>query len=238
LTPAGAEARARAITEELRRVGTPARAEGEKRYLKSDLEHFGATVLEIRATARRATRPGISHAELVELVERLWSAPVHESRMAAIMLLDANPKLLTPRDLELVERMLRDARSWAYVDVLAGDVAGAILLRHPDAEARLDRWAAESNFWIKRAALLALLQPLKHERGFERFARYADAMLEEKEFFVRKAIGWVLREEGKRHPDEVFRWLEPRARRASGVTLREAVKYLRPEQRAHLLRRG
>ena len=53
-------------------------------------------------------------------------------------------------------------------------------------------------------------------------------MLDEKEFFIRKAIGWVLREVGKRRPVEVTAWLAPRTHRASGVTMREAVKYLPP----------
>jgi 3-methyladenine DNA glycosylase AlkD len=51
-------------------------------------------------------------------------------------------------------------------------------------------------------------------------------MIEEKEFFIRKAIGWVLRETSKKRPDEVYAWLAPRTHRASGVTMREAVKYL------------
>ena len=54
-------------------------------------------------------------------------------------------------------------------------------------------------------------------------------MLEEREFFIRKAIGWVLREAGKRRPDDVAAWLAPRTDRASGVTMREAVKYLPPD---------
>jgi 3-methyladenine DNA glycosylase AlkD len=72
----------------------------------------------------------------------------------------------------------------------------------------------------------------------DRFGRYADAMLDEREFFIRKAIGWVLRETGKIRPDEVFAWLLPRAARASGVTIREAVKYLTPEHREALRRAG
>ena len=60
-------------------------------------------------------------------------------------------------------------------------------------------------------------------------------MLDEKEFFVRKAIGWVLREEGKRRPDEVVAWLSTRTHRASGVTMREAVKYVAPEDREALM---
>jgi len=76
-------------------------------------------------------------------------------------------------------------------------------------------------------AILALLRPLRAGGGdFERFARYADAMLDEKEFFVRKAIGWVLRDVAKRRPELVAAWLAPRLHRASGVTVREAVKPL------------
>ena len=84
--------------------------------------------------------------------------------------------------------------------------------------------------------MLALLRPLRRGEGdFQRFARYADRMLEEREFFIRKSIGWVLRETGKRQPDTVYAWLLPRAARASGVTVREAVKYLSSAQRAAVL---
>ena len=99
----------------------------------------------------------------------------------------------------------------------------------------LDRWAVDGDFWMRRAALLSLLLPLRHRAGeFARFGRYADAMLEEKEVFIRKAIGWVLREESKRDPEAVFHWLLPRANRASGLTLREASKYLPGAQHMRL----
>ena len=80
--------------------------------------------------------------------------------------------------------------------------------------------------------MLALLVPLRQGGGdFVRFGRYADAMLDEREFFIRKAIGWVLRDTGRKRPDLVYEWLLPRAARASGVTIREAVKPLSPAQR-------
>lgn len=63
-------------------------------------------------------------------------------------------------------------------------------------------------------------------------------MLGEQEFFVRKAIGWVLRETGKRRPELVHEWLLPRARHASGVTVREALKYLPEPQRDEILARS
>ncbi len=89
---------------------------------------------------------------------------------------------------------------------------------------------------MRRSALLALLLPLRRGEGdFERFSRYADAMLDEREFFIRKAIGWVLREASKKQPDRVYAWLEPRAGRASGITVREAVKYLSEAQRETIM---
>jgi 3-methyladenine DNA glycosylase AlkD len=222
---------AAAIEARLREVGTPERAEGSKRYLKSSLTFVGATVPQIRGEARAVEVA--SHQELVAMVEALWAAPVFERRLCAAFLLDAHVDLLGPGDLPLIERLVRDSGTWALVDVLAGDVLGGLLVRHADAD--LDAWAADGDFWVRRAALLAHLEPLKAGAGFERFGRYADAMLDEKEFFIRKAIGWVLRETGKRGPDEVYAWLLPRAARASGVTMREAVKYLAPEQREVLL---
>jgi 3-methyladenine DNA glycosylase AlkD len=221
------------IEARLRAAGTPERAEGSKRYLKSSLTFLGATVGQMRGEVRSVELAG--HDELVALVEALWAEPVFERRLCAALLLEARVDLLRPADLPLIERLVRDSRTWALVDVLAGDALGGLLVRHPEAAGELDAWAADGDFWVRRAALLAHLEPLRAGAGFERFGRYADAMLEEREFFIRKAIGWVLRETGKQRPDEVYAWLLPRAARASGVTMREAVKYLAPEQREALL---
>jgi 3-methyladenine DNA glycosylase AlkD len=155
--------------------------------------------------------------------------------MAAVMLLQFFPRMLRLNDMDTVESMIRGSRTWAYVDDLAGHVAGGLVSRYPESSAWLDRWAVDVNFWIRRSALLALLDSLKHGERFDQFGRYADSMLDEKEFFIRKAIGWVLRDTGKKRPDEVYEWMLPRAGRASGVTLREAVKYLSAAQRAAIL---
>ena len=229
---------AAAIEASLRGLGTPQRAASEKAYLKSDLEFTGTAVPAIRATVRAwcRSRPDLTHAGLIAVTEALWARPVHECRMAAVELLDANPRLLRPGDAALIERMLRTARTWALVDGLASSVMGGLTERNPELTAVLDRWAGDEDFWLRRSAMLALLVPLRRGDGdFGRFAGYADQMLEEKEFFIRKAIGWILRDTAKRRPEMVAAWLERRAHRASGVTMREAVKPLPPEVAARLL---
>jgi 3-methyladenine DNA glycosylase AlkD len=190
------------IEARLRALGTPERAQGEKRYLKSSLDFLGVRVPDVRREVRAVARMIDSHDELVSLVEDLWSAPVHERRLAAALLLDTRADLLGPDDLVLIERLVRESKTWALVDVLAGTVLGKILLAHPEAADDLDRWASDDDFWIRRSALLSQGKPLKEGAPFDRFARYADSMLDEREFFIRKAIGWVLRTIARRSPDD------------------------------------
>jgi 3-methyladenine DNA glycosylase AlkD len=101
--------------------------------------------------------------------------------------------------------------------------------------AAMDRWATDEDFWVRRSSLLCELRAIRTGGSLDRFGARADLMLAEREFFIRKAIGWVLREAGKRRPDEVVTWLEPRVHRASGVTMREAVKYLSAADRERLM---
>jgi 3-methyladenine DNA glycosylase AlkD len=226
------------IDGELRSRALPGRAEHEKSYLRSDLEHYGASVPAIRAVAKSVWKrhPKLDRAGLRALVAALWETPVHERRMAAVELLSLYSDRLRATDMARLERLLREARTWALVDGLAASVVGPLVERDPGAATVLDRWAVDGDFWIRRSALLALLLALRRGEGdFERFGRYADALLDDKEFFIRKAIGWVLRDTARKRPTMVYEWLLPRAARASGVTLREAVKPLTEAQRRSVL---
>ena len=222
----------------LRAVATPERAVQERAYLKSTIEHYGVSVPEGRSVARAFVKAhgDIGHDDVCALAVALWDGPVHERRRLAVELLERWVDRLGPDDLPLLERFLREASTWALVDEIAPSVVGPLVTHHPELGATLDRWARDPDFWIRRAALLTLLLPLREGGGdFERFTRYADALLDDPEFFIRKAIGWILRDTAKRRPDLVFDWLLPRAHRASGVTIREAVKPLTQQQRDAIL---
>jgi 3-methyladenine DNA glycosylase AlkD len=232
-----AQALADEIERRLRAVGTEKRAVGEKAYLKSDLEFVGATVWQTRTVMKEmaAELPPPTHDEVIELAAALWEKPIHERRAAAAILLDRHATKLEPGDLPFIERLIRDSCTWALVDELAGDTVSRILVDHPEIEPVLDRWAADPDFWVRRSAMLAHLRRIRAGGELGAFARYADAMLDEREFFIRKAIGWVLREAGKKRPADVAAWLAPRTHRASGVTMREAVKYLPPDDAERLM---
>jgi 3-methyladenine DNA glycosylase AlkD len=216
------------IDQRLRLAGSPARATGEKAYLKSDLEFYGVTVPAIHKTVVAVWRESgpLDRQPLLDATDRLWSTRIHECRMAAVELLQLGRDELEGGDVPVLERLLRESLTWALVDPLAVNVVGPLDERIGIGR-DLERWATDQDFWIRRSALLAHLLSLRSGVGdTDRFLRFADGMLDESEFFIRKAIGWCLRELGRKRPEVVESWLTPRVRRASGVTMREAVKPL------------
>ena len=227
------EGAAAAVAGALRAAGMPERAAQEKRYLKSELEFFGVTVPELRRIVKGAVRdyPGLDADGMVAWAVALWREPVHERRTAALEILTLTAPRLGADDLATVERLLRESGTWALVDGLAGNVAGAIALRDPRSWPVIDRWAVDADFWVRRSALLALLPGIRTGRpDLPRFSRYAQPLLAEREFFIRKAIGWVLREISKRDPAWAVSWTELHLAEMSGVTFREAVRRLPPDE--------
>jgi 3-methyladenine DNA glycosylase AlkD len=211
------------LAAELRKLGTPERAAQEKKYLKSDLEFYGVSVPDMR----RAVKATVHRETGIALAIALWEVPVFERRAAAVETLEIVVMAMKVNDLELVERMIRESGTWALVDGLAGSVAGKIADREPAAWARIDGWAQDEDFWVRRSALLALLAGIRAGRpDLERFERYATPMIGETQFFIRKAIGWVLREISRRDPAWVAAWTGAHLDTMSGVTFREAVRRL------------
>ena len=232
-----ADSLARQLEEELAPLGTRERAEKEKAYLKSDLRFLGLTAPVLRAATRslRKEMKRRDRVELLAIVDALWAREVFELRSTAATLLADGVGRLAPDDLAFVERLIRESKTWALVDELAPRVVGPFVVKFQELVPRIDAWIADPDFWVRRAALLSLLLPLRAGAGdWDRFTRYAEPLLGDREFFVRKAIGWIAREVAWRDPASVAAWLRPRVHRVSGVTFREAVRRLPPELRVEL----
>src|SRR5437867_4082424 len=122
------------LEQALRAHANPERAAQEQRYLKSDLQFIGLSVPAMRQVVRAFEREyaPFEHDGVVALVRALWARPVHELRSAATVLLDRQRRLLEPADLELIEALLRDSRTWALVDALATASAAYLVDRYPD----------------------------------------------------------------------------------------------------------
>ena len=240
--PARAFDPAEAVAEFRRRyreIGSGARAAGEKAYLKSSLRFHGVTVPEIRSAAGAFARahPDLDRAGLRALVEGLFATEFHDLRSTAIGILERKVALLGIRDLPWLAGLARRSGNWAHVDWLATKVVGPVIASAGARErARiLESWSKDRDMWVRRTALLAQHDELRAGRGdFALFEAIAAPMLDEREFFIRKAIGWVLREVSKKRPELTFGFLLRHRERVSGLTLREGARRLPAEMRQRL----
>jgi 3-methyladenine DNA glycosylase AlkD len=209
--------------------GTARRAQQEKRYLKSELELLGVTVPSIRREARAFVKnqPELDRRHLRALAEAAWATPVHELRAVVIAILERRREVLTAADATWLIQLVAASDTWAHVDWLAIEVIGALTARYGALDAALDRWARHESFWVRRAALLSFHDALRAGVGdFDHFARLAAPMLGEREFFIRKAIGWVLRSASLARPALVVAFVAEHAAELSGLTFREATRRL------------
>lgn len=156
----------------LQRESSWERAEEGRARIGGDVRFYGASVGAVRAAIRDVGRRHrrLGHDDIIGLASELWSVPVFERRLAAVVLLQSNVRLLLNSDLTRIEGFVRSALVRELVDPLAVDVVGP-LLEHLDAPARaradavLDRWSREDDAWLRRAAVLSPLHALRAARG-------------------------------------------------------------------------
>lgn len=219
----------RHFTKRFRELGSPARAASERAYMKSELRFHGVDARTLRGecAAWCKAHGDLDREALVGAVDALFATDWFDLRSAAIALLEKRRRLLLPADAPWLVELARRGACWAHVDFLVTAVLGPVLEGDASLPRRVRAWAKDDDFWVRRAALLAQLGPLRRGGGdFALFAGIAAPMLPEKEFFVRKAIGWVLREVSKKRPELVLGFLLEHGAQASGLTWREATKYL------------
>ena len=227
--PAARAALLTQVDAALRPLADPVQAVPMRAYMLDQFAFLG-----IRATPRRQALRSLPRmsawtaADLLSVAEALWDLPEREFQYVAVDLLAKHHGQLgmesLPRLLQLVQRHAW----WDTVDGLAG-VVGDILLRartgQADAQRPMDDWLGHTSLWVRRVAMLHQLG-WKVQTDQARLFRYALALAPETDFFIRKAIGWALRDHARTQPEAVRTFLADHAHVLSGLTRREAGKHL------------
>ena len=220
----------------MRAAADPARAAQQQAYMKSAMPFFGVGVPQCRRIAHAVFRAQpLADAGAWELaILDLWRNAAHrEERYAAVELLlfRAYARWLEPARLPLVEELVVTGAWWDYVDAIAARGMGAMLAAHPrPVKAALREWAHDDDIWKRRTAILAQLKA----RQATDTALLADTIrpsIGEPEFFLRKGIGWALREYSKTDPAWVTAFVRSHAG-LSALSRREALKHLERTSRA------
>jgi 3-methyladenine DNA glycosylase AlkD len=217
------------VREALTAVADPGRAPQMQAYMKSTVPYLGVTT----PARERALRPLFAELALPtatawrRAVLGLWrGARYREERYAAIALsgLRRCQAFQDLAALPMYEELIVTGAWWDYVDEIASHRLGGLLRRFPrEMRREMLAWSRCDDLWKRRSAILCQLT-FKRDTDLELLYAAIEPALSSKEFFLRKAIGWALRQYAWTDPREVRRYVRAHAVRLSGLSQREALK--------------
>lgn len=221
----------RALRARLAALGDPARARGAQAYMKSAMPFHGVGAVPLRAACRELfapLAPRDAAAFRREVLGLFRGAEFREETYAAVEL--ARVKRFSPfRDLDFLpacEEMVVKGAWWDVVDAVAPHLLGELLRKEPRAMRReMLAWARCGDQWKRRAAILCQLG-FREETDVALLQACIGPSIESKELFLRKAIGWALRQHARTDPGGVRRYVAENATRLCGLSRREALKRL------------
>jgi 3-methyladenine DNA glycosylase AlkD len=215
----------------LREVAEARRAPEVQRYLKSAMPCLGVTTPR-RNAVYKAVFPGApfrNEPEWRSLCLRLFRGATYRDEWWAAVALtgDRRAREWQSTDaLPMYEEMIVTGAWWDVVDDIATHRLATLLRRHPKPLRRaMLAWSRSENLWKRRSAILCQI-PLKRETDLRLLYACLEPSLSSKEFFLRKAIGWALRQYAWTDPNEVVRYVTENRPRLSGLSIREALKNL------------
>ncbi len=181
-------------------------AQGQKAYMKHHFEFLG-----LKSPQRRELQKPFlakenlpSKDDLEAIVQGLWQKPEREFQYFGQELLLKYKKHFQQEDIKLFEYMITHKSWWDSIDYIAVNLVGSYFLKFPQqVKSHIDKWLDSKNIWLQRTALLFQLK-YKHQLDKELLVYVVKSLLGSKEFFINKAIGWILREYSKTNPDWVM----------------------------------
>jgi 3-methyladenine DNA glycosylase AlkD len=207
----------------------PSKAAGMKAYMKSSMPYLGVSAVPLRALCKRifGAHPVEDSATWQRDVLDLWrNASYREERYCALEL--AGDKRAKPFHgmaiLPMVQEMITTGAWWDYVDGLASHRLGTMLEREPKPmKETMLAWSTSENMWMRRSSILCQLR-FGERTDLDLLYACIEPSLASKEFFLRKAIGWALRQYAWTDPKEVKRYVKAHEDELSGLSKREALK--------------
>ena len=199
----------------------------QKAYMRNQFEFFGLT----SPVRREIQKPFLSKekrpakAELAQTVKLLWAKPQREFQYFAMMLAEKYAKSYCKEDILLFEWMITHKSWWDTIDFIAPHLAGNFFTLFPEKRNTIvDEWLNSGNIWLQRSSLLFQLF-YKNSLDTDFLVHVINHLLGSNEFFINKAIGWILRQYSKTNPRWVMDYVA-HTPRLHPLSKREAMKVL------------
>jgi 3-methyladenine DNA glycosylase AlkD len=215
------------LRDALEAVADPNRSEPMAAYMRDQFAFLGVGSTDRRTAQRPFLADWAREARedpqmLDDLAPALWGQTEREFQYVGVDLLRRVGSRLPPESLPMVRRCVQTKSWWDTVDGLA-KVVGAMVTTNPGLRAQLDQWVLDPDIWVARTAILHQLSMKSHAEPDLVFS-YCEAQIDHPDFFIRKAIGWALRDLARTYPDEVWDFVDTHPQ-LSGLSRREATKH-------------
>ncbi|MEY2476473.1 MAG: hypothetical protein QOG87_1788 [Actinomycetota bacterium] len=205
----------------------PVAAESMRRYMRDQFEFLGVPT-PVRTQLDRDVTAGLDppdETDLASAAETCWTRPEREYQYFACGHLRRHIGVAGPGFIDVAERLITTKSWWDTVDALATRTVGPLVRLHPELVATMDRWIEDDDIWLARTALIHQML-FRDTTDVERLFRFCRRRAGDREFFIRKAIGWALREHTKTDPESVYRFLAEMGDELSPLSRKEALKWL------------
>jgi 3-methyladenine DNA glycosylase AlkD len=209
-------------------VADPEKAEGMRAYMRTEMPFYGVQKPSRAPILRHVLNelPPTDRDEYQRLVLALWSLPHREEKYLALGVAGGHHRFITPQSLPLYRRLIVEGAWWDLVDEVATHLVRRLVVGFPtETWPVVDRWIDDEVMWLRRAAIICQVGA-KDATDAGRLFDFCLRRSHEREFFIRKAIGWSLREYAKVDPDAVARFVTDNRHRLSPLSFREATKHL------------
>lgn len=213
----------RAVDKAYREACDPALADPMSKYMRYRFPFLGLPSPRQKEALQPLLRKDFDEPFLIHASASLWKKPEREFHYAGTLLLAKNHRKLSPASLAHLRMGIEMNSWWDTVDTLSSRVVGPLVLRYPKLAAEMDEWSHDANFWIRRCAIIHQLA-FKERTDVERLFAYCAANANDKEFFIRKAIGWALRQYARTDPRAIVEFVQQHSE-LSGLSRREALKH-------------
>ena len=233
-------AQASFILKELLSLADPERAKFLQRFFKTGRGEYAEGDI-LLGLAVPLVRSIVQHSPPLPFdeVQILLDSPYHDARLAGFLMLVRQFQKADEDGKEAIFNFYlknaHRANNWDLVDVSCRDIVGAYLLRRPCRDV-LYRLAQSSNLWEQRIAIVSTWTLIKHQQ-FEDALALSAQLLPHKHDLIHKAVGWMLREVGKRNRGALTSFLELHCRQMPRTTLRYAIEHFDPQERAYFMKK-
>ncbi len=213
---------------------------GVTRFFKEQVKVYGVRTPKVRRIAANyaVDLKSVSFADLLSLCEKLLQTGYMEDATIALALVYKRRTNLSVGDVKVVERWLNTSVSnWATCDDLSVHILGYCIEQFPEIVPNVRTWVTSGNRWVRRAAAVSFIFPVRRGNNFDDVVYIADKLLHDQDDLVQKGCGWMLKEASKSYQQEVIAYIEKHRKTMPRTMLRYAIELMPREVKQQLMRK-